>query len=189
MAMMVPMMLPVLIPMLWWYRRSVRSASRIRSHGLTALVAGGYFAIWALLGVAAWAATTALRDVEIRWAAVESWLPLATGTVLLVTGGIQFTGWKARRLAHCREHAECPCRSAPSLRVAWTQGLRMGLQCSLCCGNLMLALLAVGMVHRVAIAAVMVAIAGERLMPKPIPMMRLAGTALALVGLLTIARD
>ena len=144
MAMMVPMMLPSLVPMLSQYRRSVRGAEGIRLHGLTALVGVGYFVIWAVLGAAAYSASAALMAVEMRWGAFARWLPVAAGVVLLAAGGMQLTSWKARQLVLCREGSGCGCPPAPNAMDAWWHGLRLGLRCSLCCGSLMLALLAVG---------------------------------------------
>ncbi len=188
MAMMVPMMLPSLVPMLSRYRRSVRGAEGIRLHGLTALVGVGYFVIWAVLGAAAYSAGAAVMAVEMRWGAFARWLPVAAGVVLLAAGGMQLTSWKARQLALCREGSGCGCPPAPNAMGAWRHGLRLGVRCSLCCGSLMLALLAVGMMDLVAMAAVTLAISAERLAPAPLRVARMAGVAIVVVGVLTIAR-
>jgi predicted metal-binding membrane protein len=188
MAMMVPMMLPSLLPMLSRYRRSVRGADGIHLHGLTALVGVGYFVIWAVLGAAAYAAGAGVMAVEMRWGTVAQWLPVAAGVVLLVAGGVQFTPWKARQLALCREGSGCGCPPAPNALGAWRHGLRLGVRCSLCCGSLMLALLAIGMMDLVAMAAVTLAISAERLAPAPLRVARVAGVAIVVVGVLTIAR-
>lgn len=132
MAMMVPMMLPSLVPMLSRYRRSVRGADGIHLHGLTALVGLGYFVVWAVLGAAAYAAGAGVMAVEMRWGMVAQWLPVAAGVVLLVAGGVQFTSWKARQLALCREGSGCGCPPAPNALGAWRHGLRLGVRCSLC---------------------------------------------------------
>jgi predicted metal-binding membrane protein len=134
MAMMVPMILPSLVPMLSRYRRSVRGADGIHLHGLTALVGLGYFVIWAVLGTAAYAAGAGVMTVEMRGGMVAQWLPVAAGVVLLVAGGVQFTSWKARQLALCREGSGCGCPPVPNALGAWRHGLRLGVQCSLCCG-------------------------------------------------------
>jgi predicted metal-binding membrane protein len=187
MAMMVPMMLPSLVPMLSRYRRSVRGADGIDQHGLTALVGVGYFVIWAILGAAAYAASAGLMAVEMRWGAVARWLPVATGVVLLVAGGVQFTSWKARQLALCREASGCDRPPARNALGAWRHGLRLGVRCSLCCGSLMLALLAIGMMDLVGMAAVTLAISAERLAPLPLRVARVAGGAIVVVGVLEIA--
>ena len=188
MAMMVPMMAPSLVPMLSRYRRSVRGAEGIRLHGLTALVGVGYFVIWACLGAAAWAAGAGVMAVEMRWGSLAQWLPVATGVVLLLAGGLQLTSWKARQLALWREASGCGCAPMPGGLGAWRQGLRLGVRCSLCCASLMLVLLAIGMTNLVAMAAVALAVSAERLAPVPLRVARVAGVAIVAVGVLTIAR-
>jgi predicted metal-binding membrane protein len=188
MAMMVPMMLPSLVSILSRYRRSVRGADGIHLHGLTALVGVGYFVIWAVLGAAAYAAGAGIMAVEMRWGAVARWLPVATGVVLLAAGGVQVSSWKARQLALFREGSGCGCLPAPNALGAWRHGLRLGVRCSLCCGSLMLALLAIGMMNLAAMAAVTLAISAERLAPAPLRVARVAGVAMVVVGVLTIAR-
>jgi predicted metal-binding membrane protein len=186
MAMMVPMMLPPLVPMLSRYRRSVPGADGIHLHGLTALVGVAYFVVWAVLGTAAYAAGAGIMAVEMRWGTVAPWLPVAAGVVLVAAGGVQFTSWKARQLALCREGSGRGC--PPGARGAWRHGLGLGLRCSLSCGSLMLALLAIGMMDLVAMAAVTLAITAERLAPVPLRVARVAGVAIVVVGVLTIAR-
>jgi predicted metal-binding membrane protein len=78
--------------------------------------------------------------------------------------------------------------AAPNALSAWQHGLRLGVRCSLCCGSLMLALLAIGMMDLAAMAAVTVAISAERLAPAPVRVARVAGVAIVVVGVLTIAR-
>lgn len=188
MAMMVPMMLPSLVPMLSRYRRSVRGADGIHLHGLTALVGVGYFVIWAVLGTAAYAAGAGVTAVEMRWGTVAHWLPVAAGVVLLLAGCVQLTPWKARQLALCREGSGCACPPAPNAMGAWRHGLGLGVRCSLCCGGLMLALLAIGMMDPVAMAGVTLAISAERLAPVPLRVARLAGVAIVVFGVLTLVR-
>lgn len=187
-AMMVPMMLPSLIPMLSRYRRSVRGADGIRLHGLTALVGVGYFVIWAALGVVAYAAGAGVRAIEMRWATVTQWLPVLPGVVLLAAGGVQFTSWKARQLVLCREASWCGRPPMLNAADAWRQGVRLGVRCSRCCGNLMLALLAIGMMDLVAMAAVALAISAERLALVPLRVARVTGAVLVVIGVLAIAR-
>jgi len=187
-VMMVVMMLPSLVPMLSRYRRSVGGVDGIRLHGLTALVGMGYFVIWAVLGAAAYAAGAGVMAVAMRGGKVAQWLPVAAGVVILVAGGVQFTSWKARQLLLWREGSGCGRPPAPHALGAWRFGLGLGVRCSLCCGNLMLALLAFGMMDLVAMAAVTLAISAERLAPAPLRVALVAGVAIVVVGVLTIAR-
>ena len=187
MAMMVPMMLPSLIPMLSRYRRSVRGAGGLHLHGLTALVSAGYFIIWTVFGVIACAAGAAVSAFETPRTMVAQWLPMAAGVALLVAGGVQLTSWKARQLARCRERSGCGSPPAPGALHAWRHGLRLGVRCSLCCGSLMLALLAMGM-EPVTMTAVTLAITAERLAPAPLRVARVTGVAIVVVGVVMIAR-
>jgi predicted metal-binding membrane protein len=189
MAMMVPMMLPSLAPMLARYRRSVRGADGMLLHSLTAVVAVGYFSVWAVPGLAAYAVSAGLTAVELRWGSLTSWLPVAAGVVMLAAGGMQFTSWKAGQIARCRGASGCRGRPlAPDVVSAWRHGLRLGVRCGLCCGSLMLALLAIGMTNLVAMVAVTIAISAERLAPAPLRIARVAGVAIIFIGVVMIAR-
>ena len=188
MAMMVPMMLPSLVPALARYRRSVRGAEGIRPHGLTALAGAGYFAVWAAAGLAAWTAGAGLMAMEMRWDAVAQWRPDAAGVVLLLAGAVQLTSWKARQLARCREGSGCGCPSAATAAAAWRHGLGLGVRCGLCCGNLMLAMLAIGVMDFGAMAAVTLAISAERLAPAPVGVARAVGVGIVVAAVVTGAR-
>src|SRR5882762_143081 len=65
-VMMVAMMLPSLVPMLWRYRQAVGRAGDARLGWLTAFVGGGYFFVWAVLGVAVFALGVGLAAIEMR---------------------------------------------------------------------------------------------------------------------------
>jgi predicted metal-binding membrane protein len=187
-AMMVPMMLPSLIPMLSHYRRSVRGAGGMHLHGLMALVGVGYFAIWVIVGAGAHATGVAATAVEMRWGGVAQWLPTGTGVVLLLAGAVQLTSWKARQLVLCREGSSCGRMIVPTALGAWRHGIKLGVRCGLSCGSLMLALLAIGMMDLVAMVAVTLAVSAERLAPGPLRIARLSGVAILVLGALTIVR-
>jgi predicted metal-binding membrane protein len=187
MAMMVPMMLPALIPMLSRYRRSVCGVERMQLHGLTVLVGAGYFAVWAGLGAATYAGSVSLMAAEMRWGEIARWLPAATGLLLVAAGAVQLTPWKARQLGLCRTGAGCRGAPASNAAAAWRHGWHLGVQCSLCCTGLMLALVTVGMMNLVATAAVTLVISAERLAPVPLRVARIAGVTIVMLGVLTIA--
>ena len=65
-VMMVAMMLPSLVPMLWRYREAVGGTGEARRGGLTALVGVGYFFVWAVFGMAAFALGVALAAIEMQ---------------------------------------------------------------------------------------------------------------------------
>jgi predicted metal-binding membrane protein len=187
MAMMVPMMLPSLVPLLARYRLSVRGADGLCLHGLTGLVGLGYFTVWAAIGAAVYAAGSALMALELPWQAGAQSPPLATGMLLLVAGGVQLSPWKARQLARSRDGAECCREPVASPLGAVRQGLCLGVRCSLCCGSLMLVLLGAGAMNEVAMVAITLAISAERLGRAPLRVARVVGMAMLLIGILTLS--
>jgi predicted metal-binding membrane protein len=187
-VMMVAMMLPSLIPMLWRYRRAVGRAGKTRPGRLTALVGLGYFFVWAVFGMAAYPLGVVLAAIEMRQPALARAVPIATGAVVLIVGCIQFTVWKARQLSCCRE-APGPGRPLPArISTPWRYGVRLGLNCSRCCGGLMALLLAIGVMDLRVMTAVTAAITIERLAPAGERVARAIGAVVVAAGLCLIAR-
>lgn len=187
-VMMVAMMLPPLLPMLARYRRSVPTPVRLRRDGLTTLAAAGYFSAWTVCGVAAYVAGGACARAALRWSAVAHAVPLATGVVLVLAGGVQLTGWKARQLEWCRQ---CGPMGAPDAPSAYRYGLRHGVHCCLCCAGFMTLLLVTGMMRLGAVAAVSAAISVERLAATPqraARFARAAGIIVLMAGVGAVAR-
>jgi predicted metal-binding membrane protein len=102
-VMMVAMMLPSLAPMLWRYRQAVGRTGGTRTGWLTALVGVGYFFVWSVFGVAAFAAGVALAAIEMRQPTLARGVPVADGVVVLIAGALQFTSFKTHHLGCCRE--------------------------------------------------------------------------------------
>jgi predicted metal-binding membrane protein len=164
-VMMVAMMLPSLVPMLWRYRRAVGRTGAARPGRLVVVVGVGYFAVWTVFGMAAFALGVALAAVAMQSTALARAVPIAMGVVVLIAGALQFTAWKARHLACCREAPE-RCRPLPTdPSSACRYGLRLGLHCCFCCGGLMAILLVIGVMDLRAMAVVTAAITVERLAP------------------------
>ncbi len=187
-VMMVAMMLPSLIPMLWRYRRAVGRTGETRLGRLTALVGGGYFFVWTVLGMAAFPLGVALGAVEMRLPALARAVPIAVGVVVLMAGCLQLTAWKAHHLACCRK-AEGRGRRLPAdARTAWRHGLRLGLHCSYSCAGLTAILLVIGAMDLRAMAVVAAAITVERLAPAGERVARAIGAVVVGAGLLLIAR-
>ena len=184
-VMMVAMMLPSLVPMLWRYRRAVGSTGETRLGLLTVLVGVGYFFVWTVLGMAAFPLGVALAVVEMQQPPLARAVPIAVGVVVLIAGALQFSAWKARHLACCRE---APGTLPPDARTAWRHGLRLGLHCSCCCANLMAILLVIGVMDLRAMAVVAAAITVERLAPAGERVARAIGAVVVGAGLFLIAR-
>lgn len=151
-AMMVAMMIPPLIPLLARYRRSMPGARGLRRHGLTFVAMLGYLTFWAAAGlVLCWLA--ARMTPPLRW------------TLLLLAGAVQLSAWKRHQLAHCRAQHESGEWRRIGVHSALWHGVQLGVRSCLCCGNLMLALVAVGAMDPVAMLAATVVITAEPLVP------------------------
>ena len=213
-VMMVAMMLPSLVPMLWRYRQAVARIGETRLGRLTALAGVGYFFVWTVFGMAAFALGVVLAAVEIQQPALARAVPIAVSVVVLIAGSLQLTAWKARHLACCREAsasarvglsasfgetspkrppaAEAGPRRGRTLpadtRTAWRHGLRLGLHCSCCCGGLTAILLVIGVMDVRAMAVVAAAITVERLAPAGDRVARAIGAVVAGAGLFLIGR-
>jgi predicted metal-binding membrane protein len=187
-VMMVAMMLPSLVPVLQRYREAVGTAGEARLGRLTALVGAGYFTVWTALGIAAFPLGVALAELEMRQPTLSRAVPIAAGVVVLIAGALQFTAWKARQLACCRE-APRPGRTLPPHPgTAWRHGLRLGLRCSACCAGQTAILLVIGVMDLRAMAVVTAAITAERLAPAGERVARATGAVVVGAGLVLIAR-
>jgi predicted metal-binding membrane protein len=186
--MMVPMMAPSLVPMLWRYRQAVSRTTETRLGGLTALAGLGYFFIWTLLGLAAFPLGVTLAAIEMQQPALARAVPIAAGVVVLLAGALQFTAWKARQLACCREGPGCGCPLPSDAGSAWRHGLRLGLQCSRCCASLMTIPLVIGVMDVRAMAVVTAAITAERLAPAGARVARAIGVVVLGAGMLLVGR-
>jgi predicted metal-binding membrane protein len=167
--MMVAMMLPSLVPVLWRYRQAGLGR-------LTALVGAGYFVVWTVFGMAAYPLVVALPSTA----------PIAAGAIVVLAGSLQFTAWKDRHLACCREAGRDGVRADAG--TAWRHGLRLGLHCSQCCVGLMAILLVIGVMNVLAMAVVAAAITVERLAPAGERVARATGAVVVGGGLFLIAR-
>ncbi|RQR34598.1 DUF2182 domain-containing protein [Burkholderia sp. Bp9143] len=176
-AMTVTMMLPVLAPVLWRYRQSLRPLGGARAAWFVAVAGAGYFIVWMALGALVFPVGTALAVAAVRLPALAAAMPFAAGAVVLGAGVLQFSGWKARRLACCR-HAPDDAyvrRAGAGAAVAWWYGVRTALRCGACCGNLMAVALAAGVMDLRVMAVVTAAIAAERLAPSGERVARIVG--------------
>src|ERR1035437_1962735 len=87
-TMMVAMMLPSLVPMLRRYRNAVGRRGETRLGRLTTLVGAGYFFVWTVFGVAAFATRTALAAVVMERPALARAVPIAVGVAILLAGSL-----------------------------------------------------------------------------------------------------
>ena len=186
-VMMMAMMLPSLLPMLRRYRAAVGSGGERRLGRLTVLASAGYFALWAVLGLAAFALGLALAEIAMRQEALARAVPIIAGVVVLLAGAAQFTGWKTRSLACCREEPGSRAMTAGGA-TALRHGLRLGRYCAGCCANLMAILLVLGVMDLFVMVAVTAAITLERFAPNGERAAQAIGVITIGAGLVLIAR-
>jgi predicted metal-binding membrane protein len=144
--------------------------------------------VWTAFGLAAFPLGAALTTIAMRQPALSRAVPLAIGVVVLIAGVLQFTAWKARQLACCRDASGLSITSAVSAGAALQHGARLGLQCGPCCANMMVILLVVGVMDLRAMAVVTAAITIERLSPAGEHVARVIGAVVVGAGLLLIGR-
>ncbi len=187
-VMMVAMMLPSLVPMLWRYRQAVSGRGETRLGRLTTLAGLGYFFVWTAFGMLAYPIGVSLAAIEMQQPVLSRAVPITVGVLVLIAGILQFTGWKTRHLACCRE-AVGRGRTLPvDVATAWRHGIRLGLHCAHCCSNLMAILLVIGVMDIGSMAVVTTAIAVERLAPAGERVARAIGGIVVGAGLFLIAR-
>jgi predicted metal-binding membrane protein len=187
-VMMAAMMLPSLLPMLWQYRQATGSAGGRRLGGLTVVVGASYFGVWAAISVVLFPLGAALVAAELQQPALARAVPMAAAAVVLIAGALQFSVWKARQLACCRE-MPAHARSLPAnAGTALQHGLRLGFECATSCANWMAILLVVGVMDLRAMALVTAAITAERLAPRADRVAQALGVAAVAEGLLSIAQ-
>jgi predicted metal-binding membrane protein len=182
-AMMGAMMLPSLVPTLALDRPASESAGPAPDR-LAALAGAGYFAVWTAAGAGVYVVGTALMTSALHWPALAPAIPIARGVALVAAGWVQLTPWKARHLACCRAR----CLDAARPGAAWRRGIRLGIDCVLCCLPFMTLLVVTGMMDLAMIALTALAITVERLAREPALLVRLAGLLVIGVGAVAIVR-
>lgn len=178
-VMMIAMMLPVFAPVLWRYRAGIAGTSTPRRGALSALFGAGYLFVWAAISLLALPLGAALAHA-----------PIAGAVIIVIAGLFQFTGWKAHYVACVRRSpAHAHPRGAANGVAACLEGVRFGLHCARCCGNLMAILIAIGGMDVPAMTVVTAAIASERLAPGRARVARAIGVAVVAFGLTALAKN
>jgi len=177
-GMWVVMMLAMMLPALWPQLRYHRPASAV-------ITGAGYFFVWAVLGALVFALGAALTQLLLQMNTVARTVPVLSGLVVLLAGGFQFTAWKARHLACCRQP---PLWLHAHARSAWRHGLRLGIHCICACAGLTALLLVLGVMDLRAMAIVTAAITAERLAADGLRVARATGVLSVAAGTLMTAR-
>ena len=188
-VMMVGMMVPTAIPMTLVYAAVARKAAAEDSPlPPTALFVAGYIAMWTLFRVGATLAQWGLEQATLLSPMMVSTSPALGAGLLIAAGMYQLTPFKDSCLRHCRTPAHFLSRY-------WRQGmsgaLRMGFEhgayCLGCCWILMGLLFFGGVMNLLWIAAIAAFVLLEKVIPFGAQGGRVAGVAMILIGLLTLA--
>jgi predicted metal-binding membrane protein len=168
------MMLPGSAPAVVQAARSRRGAATTA----TAFVAA-YGAVWLLVGLVDYACVQAVRAVDVSVLAWTSAGRYVAAGAVIVAGLYQFTPHKRRWLARCLAPERHLPR--PGLSGALRAGGGHGVCCVACCGTLMVALYALGIMSITWMVVLTVLMAGERLVGRT--SVAVAAVAVVLVAL------
>jgi predicted metal-binding membrane protein len=168
MIMMVAMMLPPVLPWIWFYAATTKANGRSTdtvSWWQTVIFGSGYFLLWGGYSLLATAAQMSMR--------ASGWLnhhlavsPAAGGIILIVAGLFQLTPLKTACLKHCRSplaYFMTSYHSGPA--GALRMGLGHGLYCLACCWAIMAIAFALGTMNMVWMAAATLILCIEKIAP------------------------
>jgi predicted metal-binding membrane protein len=188
-VMMVAMMVPTAAPMTMMYAAIARKASAQHNPLTPTFVfVAGYIAIWAVFSLAATIAQWGLDRAALLSAMMVS-KSAAFGAALLIAAGVyQLTPLKNTCLRNCRAPAHFLSRYwRTGTFGAFRTGLRLGAYCVGCCWILMGLLFVGGVMNLLWIAAIAIFVLLEKTIPFGDAGGKIAGGAMILVGVLTLA--
>jgi predicted metal-binding membrane protein len=125
----------------------------------------GYFGVWTLFGVAAYAIGVMVSRVAMRSPDFSRTVPLIAALALGFAGIYQLTPWKSACLKHCRDPLTLVAGHLHGGRFgALRLGIHHGAFCAACCWALMLIQIVLGVMNLTVMIAVAVVIALEKLL-------------------------
>jgi predicted metal-binding membrane protein len=178
--MMAAMMLPSAMPMILTFVAMSRgSGDAARGHGFVV----AYLAVWGAFSVAAAAAQWVLQRLGGVDPMLVSSSSALSAALLLIAGVYQFSPLKRLCLSRCQTPMGFLLGEwRPGARGAFVMGLRHGLHCLGCCWALMALLFVGGVMNLAWVAALSIAVALEKLLPRGARIAAALGIALLAVG-------
>ncbi len=189
--MMAAMMLPAMAPMLAVYtglaaREDHGAALALR----VALLALGYFLLWAVFSVAAALGQLALRESAYFTMGGTLATPLAAGVLLTIAGAWQFTPVKDLCLRHCRHPLHYLMQHwREGTRGAFPLGARHGVYCFGCCVAFMGLMFVFGAMNVLWMAAIAAYFLAEKILPRERLWTRASGALLLAAGAAMLMRE
>ena len=192
-VMMVGMMTPSVTPMVLIYQRVAHQANA-GGHNFASVgwFFCGYLAAWSTFAALATLAQWALESATLLSPMMKSSSDDFGGLLLLAAGIYQWLPMKDACLSHCRaplvfvqQHGGFQASFNGSLRLGFVHGM----YCIGCCWALMALLFVGGVMNILWIAALMVLVLLEKIVPRAHWLTRIVGIAFCVGGLWLIARD
>ena len=189
-VMMIAMMTPAAAPMVLMFSTiHRRRTAEGRPAVPTAIFILGYLVVWTSYSVVAALTQAGLHAAALLSPAMVTTSPLLAGGLLIAAGVFQWTPLKRVCLAACRSPLSFLMTGWREGRAgAFVMGLRHGLYCLGCCWALMALLFVAGVMNLLWVAAIAVAVLGEKVVPHGDLVGRLAGVVLVAAGGLLVAR-
>lgn len=175
-AMMAAMMLPAALPMVGRYARAAAGNT-----AAAIIFVAGYLAVWTVVGIPAFVASTYLNPVLHSC----PWVGRVAGAVALGAGMHQLSSFKATCLRHCRRTTSRSGGSDDNLNSparALLAGSRYGIYCLGSCWMLMVVLIAFGTMQLAWMLALSVVIWLEKVAPYGDQLRRLTAAILVVLG-------
>jgi predicted metal-binding membrane protein len=157
--------------------------ARMRGEAQTAAFVLGYLLAWALCGLGAYAVYRGIRAASPSFLEWDEQGPWVAGGALAVAGLYQLTPLKTACLRHCRSPLHFLLRKPSGALGALRLGTEHGAICVGCCGGLMLALFALGVMSLAWMGAVAVAILIEKVLPLGAAFAHVLAVALVALGI------
>jgi predicted metal-binding membrane protein len=189
-AMMAAMMLPAAVPMILMFGTVYRT-KRERGGAFvpTWVFVAGYLAVWAGIGVCAWAAGDLGEGLVRAYPWLRDLGPRVAAVAMIAAGLYQLTPLKRRCLSHCRSPLSFVMHHwRPGMGGAWRMGVDHGVYCVGCCWMLFLLLVVVGLSNILWMGLTTLVVCAEKLLPSGRPVMLGVAGILCALGLLMLAR-
>jgi predicted metal-binding membrane protein len=182
-VMMAAMMFPSVAPVVLVYSQYARRVATSAWPARTALFVGGYFLVWAGVGMIAYFVAIAAASLVETVPVLAEHPNVALGLAFIAGGLYQLSPLKDRCLGHCRSPLHWILRGfAPGAGGAIRMGITEGVFCLGCCVGLMVVLLAVGMSSLAWMGAIAAVIFVEKVIAPTPRVSRLVALGLLAIG-------
>ena len=187
MAMMIAMMLPPVLPWIWFFAATTKSNGAMKgavSWGRTLIFGAGYFLLWG--GFSLLASTVQVGMTANGWLGQELAASSGVGGAILIVAGLyQFSPLKRACLKHCRSplvYFMTSYRRGPA--GALRMGIGHGFYCLVCCWAIMAIAFALGTMNLVWMAAATLILCFEKIAPGGEFFAKIFGLGFAFAGVL-----